>query len=137
VLFPGCTASLEVSSPALTGRGATICRELAEAAPETVAGLARRDVESDGVAVGWGSPPVVLRCGVTAAVGLGPTSRCDEINGVGWYSEDLGDAYRFTTLGREVPVEVTVPGEHAPEADALFDLAEAIKSSNPVRRACV
>jgi len=115
----------------------SICRDLLAAAPETVTGLARRDVDTDGVALAWGSPPVVLRCGITAAVGLGPTSRCDEVDGVGWYSEDLGDGYRFTTVGREVPIEVTVPDDYAPEGGALLDLAEAVESSDPVRRPCV
>ena len=133
----GCSTTLQVSSPAPTGAGASVCQDLSEAAPETVAGVPRRDVDTDGVALAWGSPPVVLRCGVTAAAGLEPTSRCDEVDGVGWYSEDLGDGYRFTTIGREVPVEVTVPDDYAPEGGVLVELADAVKSSNPVRRPCV
>lgn len=115
----------------------SVCTSLVQRAPDTVAGVPRRDIESDGAALAWGSPPVVLRCGVTAAVGLGPTSRCDEVDGVGWYSEDLGEAHRFTTIGREVPVEVTVPAEYAPEAQVLLDLAQVVKDSDPVRRRCV
>ena len=133
----GCSTALQVSSPAPTGSAVSVCDDLREAAPETVAGVPRRDVVTEGVALAWGSPPVVLRCGVTAAVGLGPTSRCDEVDGVGWYSEDLGDGYRFTTVGREVPVEVTVPDDYAPEGSVLLDLADAVKSSDPVRRPCV
>ena len=136
-LLTGCSNTLEVASPSPSGTAATVCSSLFDAAPDTVAGVARRDVDSDGAALAWGTPPVVLRCGVTAAVGLGPTSRCDEIDGVGWYTEDLGDAYRFTTIGREVSVEVTVPDDYAPEASALLDLADAVKTADPVRRPCV
>jgi hypothetical protein len=136
-VLAGCSSTLEVPSPAPTGPATTVCDELLDAAPDTVAGAARREVDSDGAALAWGSPPVVLRCGVTAAVGLGPTSRCDMIDGVGWYSEDLDTAYRFTTIGREVPIEVTVPHEYAPEAAVLIDLADAVKTSDPVRQRCV
>ena len=137
VVLVGCSTTLEVSSPHPTGPGASVCQDLREAAPETLAGVPRRDVDTDGVALAWGSPPVVLRCGVTAAAGLGPTSRCDNVNGVDWYTEDLGDGYRFTTVGREVPVEVTVPADYAPEASVLLDLADAVRSSNAVLRPCV
>ncbi len=108
-----------------------------EAAPTAVAGQAAREVVSDGSALAWGSPPIVLRCGVSAAAGLTPTSRCDAVNGVGWYSEHLDVAYRFTTIGRQVPIEVTVPHEYAPEAAALVDLAAAVKDADPVVRRCV
>jgi Protein of unknown function (DUF3515) len=96
-----------------------------------------RDVTTDGIAAAWGAPAIVLRCGVTDAVGLGPASRCDMIDGVGWYSERVDDGYRFTTIGRSVPVELTVPEEYAPEGDAAVDVAAAIKQAIPVRQPCV
>jgi hypothetical protein len=59
------------------------------------------------------------------------------IDGVGWYSERVDDGYRFTTIGRSVPVELTVPEEYAPEGDAVVDVAAAIKQAIPVRQPCV
>ena len=131
----GCGGPLTVSAPEPTGAAATACADLRAAAPSTVAGAPVTEVLSDGVVLAWGDPAIVLRCGVTAAEGMTRASRCDEVDGVGWYSEDLGDAYRFTTIGRVTPVEVTVPDEYAPHADALVDLAPAVRSV-PLRRPC-
>jgi len=126
-----------VSAPPLTGQPARQCAVLERELPSQVADLWSRDVRTDGVAAAWGAPTIVLRCGVTDATGLGPASRCDMINGVGWYSEELGDGFRFTTIGRAVPVELTVPGVYAPESDALVDVAAAVKAAIPVRQPCV
>ncbi len=133
----GCTASLEVPAPVLDPAAATPCSALHAVLPGTVADQARREVSSDGASSAWGSPAIVLRCGVSDAVGMDPASRCDLVGGVGWYTEDLADGYRFTTIGRTLPVEVTVPHEYAPEADALIDLAAAIKQAVPRRHPCV
>jgi hypothetical protein len=137
----GCGAGdsdpVDVSAPPLTGADARHCAALEQELPSQVAELWSRDVATDGVAAAWGAPAITLRCGVTDADGLGPASRCDMIDGVGWYAEDLGDGFRFTTIGRAVPVELTVPDDYAPEADAAVDLAPAIKRSVPLRQPCV
>lgn len=131
-----CTNSLDVSAPTLHGTTAAVCESLRDASPESVAGQPRRHVSSDGVALAWGRPAIVLRCGTTDAVGLGPTSTCHVVDGVGWYAEDLGAAYRFTTIDREVPVEVTVPAAYAPEGGPLLDLAAPVKAADPVAGRC-
>jgi hypothetical protein len=137
----GCDAGssdpVDVSAPALKGAAARECAALQGELPSQVADLWSRDVTTDGVASAWGAPAIVLRCGVTDAAGLGPASRCDMLDGVGWYAEDLGDGFRFTTIGRSVPVELTVPDDYAPEADAAVDVAAAIKRTIPVRQPCV
>ena len=97
----------------------------------------QRHVTTEGVAAAWGAPPIVLRCGVTDAKGMGPAVRCDVMRGVGWYSEDIGDGYRFTTIGRATPVELTVPDAYAPESDAAVDVAKAIKRAIPLHHPCV
>lgn len=126
-----------MSAPALSGPAERLCADLKAELPSEVADLWSRDVTADGVAAAWGAPAVVLRCGATDADGLGPSSRCDMLDGVGWYSERLDDGLRFTTIGRAVPVELTVPDTYAPEADAAIDLASAIKRTIPVRDPCV
>jgi len=137
VLPAGCTNRLQVPAPALTGDAEAVCASLRDAAPPTVAGQAQRAVSSDGVALAWGSPAIVLRCGTTEATEIAPGSPCQVVNGVDWFAEDVNGGYRFTTIGREVPIEVTVPHAYAPEADALVDLAPAVKAANPVRERCV
>jgi hypothetical protein len=133
----GQTKLVGVSAPQLSGSPARLCAALDRALPSEVARMWSRDVSTQGVAAAWGAPPIVLRCGVTDAEGLGPASRCDVMNGVGWYSEDLGDGFRFTTIGRATPVELTVPDEYAPEADAAVDVASAIKQAIPLHNPCV
>ncbi|MGH3454553.1 MAG: DUF3515 family protein [Nocardioidaceae bacterium] len=133
----GETKVVDVSAPALNGSRARLCTSLEGALPSEVADMWQRDVTTEGVAAAWGAPPIVLRCGVTDAEGLGPAVRCDVMNGVGWYSEDIGDGYRFTTIGRATPVELTVPDEYAPEADAAVDVAAAINQAIPLHHPCV
>lgn len=137
ILVASCASQLEISGSELDGAAATMCPALVEALPDSVAGQSSREVTTEGAASAWGAPAIVLRCGVTDAVGLDATSRCEVVDGVGWYTEALGEAYRFTTIGRAVPVEVTVPGAYAPEADALIDLAGAITETIPRRHRCV
>lgn len=84
----------------------------------------------------WGSPGIVLRCGVEP---VGPTTLpCLEINGVDWVVDDAGDPIRFLTYGREPAVEVLVPTEYGREnaSGALVDLEPAV-SPLPQNRRCL
>lgn len=101
--------------------------------PQTVAGATLND--HDTTVATWGDPHIVLRCGVDKPAGLQPTSPCDVVNDVGWFSEQIDDGWRFTTIGRAGNIEVTVPTSYAPQADALVDLSAAIKKM-PQVRAC-
>lgn len=116
------TPSIPEPSPA--GSAAASCRQVMGALPGTVAGLERTSTGTD--TAGWGDPAVTLRCGVPRPDGLSATSRCDEVNGVGWYSQQFTEAWRFTTIGRVGYIEVTVPSVHSPAADALVDLGPAV-----------
>ena len=101
--------------------------------PQTVAGATLND--HDTTVATLGDPHIVLRCGVDKPAGLQPTSPCDVVNDVGWFSEQINDGWRFTTIGRAGNIEVTVPTSYAPQADALVDLSATIKKM-PQVRAC-
>lgn len=101
--------------------------------PQTVAGVGLED--HDTTVATWGDPRIVLRCGVDKPSALEPTSRCDVINDVGWFAEQIEEGWRFTTIGRAGNIEVSVPAMYAPEADALVDLSTAVKKM-PVVRPC-
>lgn len=133
----GASPQVDVSAPQLAGSSARYCDTLERDLPTEVADMWQRHVTTQGVAAAWGAPPIVLRCGVTDAKGMGPAVRCDVMRGVGWYSEDIGDGYRFTTIGRATPVELTVPDAYAPESDAAVDVAKAIKRAIPLHHPCV
>ncbi|MFF4601267.1 DUF3515 domain-containing protein [Streptomyces sp. NPDC001339] len=135
----GCAASGDVAAPAPTGETARYCRALHQELPRTVDGLTRGTPEpvSDFTAM-WGDPAVKLRCGVPKPDVLrhgsehyNPNPDAAEVNGVGWLFEKRDDGYRFTTVLRKAHVEVTVPGEYAPEVDVLTDLADAVRKTVP------
>lgn len=70
---------------------------------------------------------IVVRCGVERPAALQATSRCDVVNDIGWFSEQLEDRWRFTTIGRRTTVEVQVGADLEPAADALVDLTPMVK----------
>ncbi|AXE38600.1 DUF3515 domain-containing protein [Acidipropionibacterium virtanenii] len=135
LLLSGCGAvsGAPVPEPSPSGSAAVGCRAVMARLPGTVDGLSRTATGT--FTASWGDPAVTLRCGVPRPAGLTSTSRCDEVDGVGWYSEEFTEIWRFTTIGRSGYVEVTVPAVHSPAADALVDLAAAV-SAMPEVSAC-
>lgn len=132
----GCAA--ELSPPTPNGRAAAQCRNLTRALPQVVDQQKRRDVEprSDFTS-GWGRPAITLACGVDKPAGMHEASKCWEVNGVGWYAEERDADIRYTTIGRSTLVQVTVPNKYTPQANALVDLAPAVKSQIPLDQPCV
>ncbi|MBE9500566.1 hypothetical protein AN217_22735 [Streptomyces qinglanensis] len=128
--------------PSPSGRAAKVCRSLHGALPERVHDQrrGRADQVSDFTAV-WGDPAIALRCGVPEPPVLtpgteeyNPTAEVAEVNGVSWLLEKRDDGYRFVTTGRVAYVELTVPGDYAPEAEVLPDLADAVGRTVPTVR---
>jgi hypothetical protein len=141
-VIAGCTADskepVPVSAPNPTGAGRAECQHLVDELPTTVDGLDPRGISpARALARAWGSPPAVLRCGVPTPRGLTAVSRCTDVNGVGWFAAQGANAVVFTTIGRSVNVELTVPNEYRPQADALVDVATAVKRTTRDVRPCV
>ncbi len=90
-----------------------VCARVMAAAPEEVAGGARRETTAQS-ALAWGDPAVVLRCGVASP---GPSADClgVETDGavVDWIRTTGSDATTFTAYGRDPSIEVAVPAELA------------------------
>ena len=135
---------MEVDPPDVEGADARACGSLLAAVPDRVAGLGRQDVEpARAYAAAWGEDsPVVLRCGVPRPAGFDRFAACQETNGVGWFIPEeqiVGEPVdiTMTTIGRAQNVEVVVPAEHWPPADAMVDLAAAIKQAVPEVDPCV
>ena len=101
--------------------------------PESVLDQPARPTEpTSALARAWGDPAIVLTCGMTAPTALTPTSQLYTINDVTWLPEEIAGATRFTTVGRDVVVAVTLPDRYAPAASALVDVADAIaRGSTP------
>ena len=113
------------------------CRSLVEELPRTVLDQTSTPVDSDRVAA-WGDPRIVLRCGVTEPEALRPTSRCDDVDGIGWFTQKRdGGGQVFTTIGRDPDVSVEVPGDFRPAGAALIDVADAVKAASRAAKPCV
>ncbi|MGJ6978967.1 DUF3515 family protein [Aestuariimicrobium soli] len=116
--------------------GLSACRQVFAALPTTVGGATGLLNQAGRVAYwGDGEHRVVLRCGIERPAGLEASSRCDVVNGVGWWAEKTEAGYRFTTIGRAAFLQVEVPSAHAPEADVLNELSGAV-SQDPVVTPC-
>ncbi|SOD64568.1 Protein of unknown function [Streptomyces zhaozhouensis] len=133
------TADVRVPEPG--GEAAAACRALAEDLPDVVDGQERRELdEPSPYAAVWGSPGIVLRCGVETPAQLTPGSAEYDaahadvvgVNEVSWLLEEESGAKRFTTTEREVLVEMTVPDSYAPEVNPLLDVAAPIDRHIPL-----
>lgn len=125
-LLASCAAA--VPDPTPDDAAAAVCDKVMAALPDEVAGQTRNKPDQRFVRQ-WGGPPIVVRCGIPRPDALQPTSRCDVVNDVGWFAQTEGDDMRFTTIGREIYLDVFVPWQYRPEANVLVDLADAVKQS--------
>lgn len=133
-LLSACSSGVSVPppSPEPSGAAAYACAALHGRLPDEVAGATTTPTKPQSpLTQAWGSPAIVLRCGVGVPAALTPTSQLVTVNGVDWLPEPLTQGYLFTTVGRQLNVEVSVPDHYSPEADALADLGPVISSLDP------
>lgn len=138
VVLAGCGQDEAPAATTHTPDAAALaaCQKVTGALPTSVGGSTGQ-VNQQGRVAHWGEGDhrVVLRCGVAKPAGLEAGSRCDLVNGVGWWAEKTETGYRFTTIGRAAFVQVEVPSVHAPEADVLNELSAAV-AKDPVVTPC-
>lgn len=121
-------AKVAVPVPSPNAKDAAICHTLAPTLPELVADQHKRKVaDAPDLTAAWGDPPIFLRCGVGKPGALAPTSSLITVNAVDWFAEELTAGWRFTSMNTSVFIEVTVPNEYSPEANALVDLSASLK----------
>ena len=136
LLASGCSFGVSVDTYPTTPHTSKDCDALYADLPNTVADQSRRDVKSTIAAV-WGNPEIILRCAVEKPGALTRASRCDDVDGVGWFSENVADGLLFTTIGRQYFISVEVPKDYDPPANALVDLAKAVTKHDPDVQPCV
>jgi hypothetical protein len=132
-----CSSAVSVPDPAPSGQSEQVCTALMADLPVTVLDGQRRKVEPGRRSAAWGDPAITLRCGVEKPPKLTAASPCYEVNGVGWFAEEASGGYLFTTIGRPAFIEVGVPSEYAPEANALVDLAASVSRHDPLLKPCL
>jgi hypothetical protein len=136
VLFPvvtGCGAgAVEAPVPSPPASVARLCQALRGRLPAKVHGQARRATTARSPLVtAWGSPAIVVRCGMPRPWALKPTSQLVDVNGISWLGVPPDRPVTFTAVGRLAYVEVTVPGAYQPPGDVLIELAGPIKAAVP------
>lgn len=135
-LITSCSSPVPVPPPDPSAEERALCATVMDALPDTVLDQSRRDTEAPELTAAWGNPPISIRCGVDKPKALGPDAQCFEVNHVGWFAEEGVGGMVFTTIGRPVYIEVGVPSEYAPEANALVDVAAAV-ATVPAEQPCV
>lgn len=97
------------------------CAPLLAALPPRLGGLAPRQVSPAGVSArAWGSPAVVLRCGVgVPAAARTATAQYLTVDGLDWFEVDGPDAIGWTTPLRTPAVSLTVPRRYTDQTGVL------------------
>lgn len=131
----GCgSGPVAVRAPHPDAQAVRACKALFDRLPETLDGKQRRETQpSTPLTAAWGSPAIVVRCGVAEPKGLRPTSQLAVVNDVEWFPEPDRSPLRFTTVHRVARVELQQPREYGAPAAVLVDLAGPIKASVPPR----
>ncbi|UQU66192.1 DUF3515 domain-containing protein [Couchioplanes caeruleus] len=129
---------VQMAAPKLGERPASVCLAVTSQLPVKV-----RDLPARKVSVGpeqnaaYGEPPITVACGVTRPVmctsldesGSGCVPLDTELlnmNRVCWYADAKADATTFTTMDREVPVQVTVPKRYEQPAQWANEFSDVV-----------
>jgi hypothetical protein len=131
-------APVQMTAPKLAARPAEVCLAVMSQLPTKVRDLAARKVSAGPEQnAAYGEPPLTVACGVdqprTCAslddTGSGCVPMDTELmimNRVCWYADEQAAATIFTTMDREVPVQVTVPKHYAQAAQWANEFSDVV-----------
>jgi hypothetical protein len=132
----GRGAAVDLAPPRPGKHAGAACAALSGKLPARLDGHARREVNpASSLTAAWGDPPITLRCGVPRPAALGPAAALTVVNKISWFPEPVGSASpsRFTEVGREAYVEVTLPGRYEPAGAILVAISDAIGAAVQAR----
>jgi hypothetical protein len=127
-----------MDAPRLDPHAAQVCLAVTSQLPTAVRDLPARKVSAGPEQnAAYGTPPITVACGVTQ-----PTM-CERVDGghpgcvpldavmlkmddVCWWGQDGPAADLFTTMDREVAVQVTVPGSYQQTAQWANEFSDAV-----------
>jgi hypothetical protein len=133
LVLAGCGAgAVEAPVPRPPAGVVRLCDALGGRLPVKVHGRSRRaTTPRSSLVTAWGSPAIVVRCGMPRPTALQPTSELVDVNGISWLPVPPDRPVTFTAVGRQAYVEVTVPAAYQPAGDVLIELTPAIKAAIP------
>ncbi|MCA2217217.1 DUF3515 family protein [Jidongwangia harbinensis] len=142
VAVPG--TPVRMAAPALAARPAEVCLAVTSQLPTRVRNLPARKVSAGPEQnAAYGEPPLTVACGVaqpqmcpttTATAGCVPLdTELLIMNRVCWYPAQTPAGAVFTTMDREVPVQVTVPSGYANPAQWANEFSDVVVQTDRSR----
>ncbi|WP_326554946.1 DUF3515 family protein [Micromonospora sp. NBC_01813] len=123
---PVPTTPVQIAAPVLDERAEIVCRALLSQLPGTLRDLRQRPVSAGAEQnAAYGEPPITVACGVPAAT-FAPTDLVYPLDGVCWHAAEQPDATVWTTVDREIPVQVTVPGTYDEPGQWVIAFADTL-----------
>lgn len=120
LVFARRTGAPPPQTTSTTARGMqATCRRLLRQLPNTLDGAARNTAATRGKFIAaWGTPPILLRCGVSRPKQLAPYSTAQLIGSgddlsVNWLPVAEGGATVWTSVDRSVYIALSVPSSYA------------------------
>jgi hypothetical protein len=130
---PQSTAPVTMAERPLNERQATVCRALLSQMPEQIRDRPRRKVTAGPEQnAAFGDPAITVACG-TAIPQFPPTATVWPLNGVCFYADSTGT--QWTTVDREVPVQITIPHEYEQPAQWAINFSGIIAATIPSAKA--
>lgn len=138
-------APVQMAAPKLAARPAEVCLAVTSQLPNTVRDLAARKVSAGPEQnAAYGEPPLTVTCGVAQPVmctsleqtGSGCVPMDTELmnmNRVCWYADAQAAATTFTTMDREIAVQVTVPQQYAQAAQWANEFSDVVVETDKSR----
>jgi hypothetical protein len=137
-------APVQMAAPELSERAAQVCLAVTSQLPTAVRNLPARKVSAGPEQnAAYGEPPLTVACGVPqpqmcASVAGGPDcvpldTELLIMNRVCWYAKQNPDAAVFTTMDREVAVQVTVPTSYPQPAQWANEFSDIVVATDRSR----
>jgi hypothetical protein len=125
------SSPVTMAAPALPDDAAAVCRTVIAHLPEAVHDANRRPVTAGAEQnAAYGDPALTLACGAPSA-SVAPTDDVFPMAGVCFVAVAGSAGTVWTTVDRQVPVAVTVPGDPDGSAQLVMPLAPAIATGDP------
>jgi Protein of unknown function (DUF3515) len=125
------SAAVSMAAPKLPFAVAQVCRAVIARLPTTVGNIQRRPVSGGPEQnAAYGAPPITLACGASVPL-VTPTETVFPLSGVCWVARPVPAGTEWTTVDRQVPVTVTVPGQGAGSAQSVIPFSAALAEADP------
>ncbi|GIH13572.1 DUF3515 family protein [Rugosimonospora africana] len=129
---PQATSPVPMAAPALADQPATICRALIAKLPGQIQGKQRRPVTAGPEQnAAYGDPAITLGCDAGPQPAVPATATVYPLSNVCWYAQTGKHSSTWTTLGRSVPVRITVPNGYDQPGQLVIEFSNPVAAAEP------